>query len=73
MGNHDWDWDGNFPDGVYAVPPDPNTPKVKIRKFVNWCKANGIPLSEAHHLPPEVMEQFLEYPDKDRVKDENSK
>ncbi|GMA64131.1 hypothetical protein NZD89_02110 [Alicyclobacillus fastidiosus] len=60
----------DIPDGVYAVHPDPNDPKVKVRKLVDWCRVNGIPLSEAHRLPRTVMEQFLEYPNKDRAKDE---
>ncbi|QSO48635.1 hypothetical protein [Alicyclobacillus mengziensis] len=70
MGNNDWDWDDNFPDGVFAVPRNPDEPKVKIRKLVDWCKANGIPPSEIHCLPKEVMEQFLVYPNEDRAKDE---
>lgn len=60
----DNDWDDNFPDGVFCVPPDPNEPKLKIRKLVDWCRANGIALSEINRLPQEVMEQFLVYPDK---------
>lgn len=55
------DWDDNFPNGVFAY-RDPNSPRVKVRKLVDWCRANGIPLSEAHRLPQEIMEQFLEYP-----------
>ena len=70
MGVNDWDWDDNFPDGVFAVPRNPNDPKVKVRKLVDWCRANGVPLSEAHLLPPEIMEQFLEYPIKDRAEGE---
>ncbi|WP_067621136.1 hypothetical protein [Alicyclobacillus acidiphilus] len=70
MGGNEWDWDDNFPSGVFAVPPDPNSPKVKVRKLVDWCRANGIPLSEAHRLSATIMEQFLEYPNKDRAKDE---
>lgn len=66
----DDDWDDHFPNGVFAVPPDPKSPKVKVRKLVNWCRANGIPLSEINRLPQEVMEQFLEYPDKDAVEGE---
>ncbi|WP_067625683.1 hypothetical protein [Alicyclobacillus acidiphilus] len=70
MGGNDWNWDDNFPDGVFAVPPNPNDPKVKVRKLVDWCKANGVSLSEAHRLPPEIMEQFLEYPNKDGTQGE---
>ena len=63
----DKDWDDNFPDGVFAfaVPSDPGSRKVELRRLVDRCEANGIPLSEAHRLPPDVMEQFLVYPNED--------
>jgi len=70
MGDNDWDWDDNFPDGVFVVPRNTNEPKVKVRKLVDWRRANGVPLSEAHRLPPEIMEQFLVYPNKDRAEGE---
>ena len=60
----DKDWDDNFPDGVFAVPPDPDSPKVKLRKLVDWCRENEIPLSEIQHRP-ELVEQFLVYPNDD--------
>lgn len=57
--------DDAYPSGVFAVSPDPNQPRVMVRKLVDWCRANGLPLSEVHRLSPEVMQQFLVYPTKD--------
>lgn len=54
----------DIPCGIYAVPPESNAPRVKIRKLFDWCKATGIPLSEIKHRP-ELVEQFLVYPNKD--------
>ena len=63
----------DIPDGIYAVPPDPKSPKVKVRKLVNWCRANGIPLSEIQRLPQSIMEQFLVYTDKDTAEGERER
>ena len=54
----------DIPCGIYAVPPESNAPRVKIRKLFDWCKANGIPLSEIKHRP-ELVEQFLVYRNED--------
>ncbi|SHK57539.1 hypothetical protein [Alicyclobacillus tolerans] len=67
---NDKDWDDHFPDGVYAVSPDPNSPRLMVRKLVDYCKEHGIPLSDIQRLPPEVMKQFLVYPTKDGTQDE---
>lgn len=58
----------DIPEGIYAVPPDPNEPKLKVRKLVNWCREHGIPLSKVHRMPG-LIEQFLVYPAKDGEQD----
>ena len=69
----DKDWDDHFPNGVFAVPRDPNAPRLKVRKLVDWCRANGIPLSEINRLPQEVMGQFLVYPKRNGEQEEKQK
>ncbi|RFU62739.1 hypothetical protein [Bacillus sp. V59.32b] len=51
-------FDDAFPDGVYAFPPDPDAPKVKIRALGEYCKKKGI---EAKDLSEAEMKQFLIY------------
>ncbi|MED1951474.1 hypothetical protein [Brevibacillus centrosporus] len=50
------DCDGDFPDGVYAVPRTPGEPRVKVRKLSEYCRVKGIKPSD---LSKEEMEQFL--------------
>ena len=52
----------------FAIPSDPDSPKVKLRKLVDWCEANGIPLSEIQHRP-ELVKQFVVYPNEDGEQD----
>jgi hypothetical protein len=30
------EFDDAFPDGVFAIPPDPNEPKVKVRALYDY-------------------------------------
>jgi hypothetical protein len=63
-------FDDCFPDGVFAVPPNPNEPRLKIRKLVEYCRSRGIPLSETHRLSAKEMKEFFEYPNNDRAQGE---
>lgn len=56
MNIDDDDWDDDFPDGVYAVPPSPGEPKIKVRKLSDYCKARGIRPSD---LSEEELKQFI--------------
>lgn len=51
-------FDNAFPDGVFAFPPDPEAPKVKIRALDKYCRENGV---KPKDLSKEEMEQFLVY------------
>ena len=51
-------FDGDFPDGIYAIPRPPGEPKVKVRALANYCKEKGV---EPKDLSPEEMERFLVY------------
>ncbi|QSO48363.1 hypothetical protein [Alicyclobacillus mengziensis] len=58
----------DIPCGIYAVPRNPNAPRVKIRRLVDWCEESGIPLSEIHiRVSPEIMKQFLVYPNENEA------
>ncbi|MCM3624324.1 hypothetical protein M4D70_19030 [Brevibacillus borstelensis] len=56
MNIDDDDWDDDFPDGVYAVPPSPGEPKIKVRKLSDYCKARGIKPSD---LIEEELKEFI--------------
>ncbi|MBT2757908.1 hypothetical protein J7E71_18685 [Mesobacillus foraminis] len=47
-----------FPDGVFAFPPDPKAPKVRIRALDKYCREKGI---KPVDLSKEEMERFLVY------------
>ncbi len=51
-------FDNAFPDGVFAFPPDPNAPKVRIRALDKYCREKGI---KPVDLSKEEMERFLVY------------
>ncbi|MFB6367167.1 hypothetical protein ACFCP7_24590 [Paenibacillus elgii] len=46
-----------FPDGVYAVPSSPESPRVKVRALSDYCKRHGKKPSD---LSEEEMECFLD-------------
>jgi hypothetical protein len=48
-------------DGIYAIPRNPNDPKVKVRALWDYCKSKNIYPEE---LSQEEMKQFLVYPKK---------
>lgn len=52
------EFDNAFPDGVFAIPRNPNEPKVKVRALMDYCRERGLQPSQ---LSPEEMGQFLEY------------
>ncbi|TCN21203.1 hypothetical protein [Mesobacillus foraminis] len=51
-------FDNAFPDGVFAFPPSPEAPKVRIRALDKYCREKGI---TPRDLSKEEMEQFLVY------------
>lgn len=52
------EFDNAFPDGVFAFPPNPKEPRVKVRALGEYCKEKGIKPNE---LSKEEMSQFLAY------------
>jgi hypothetical protein len=50
------EFDDAFPDGVFAIPSEPNEPKVKVRALRDYCKSKGITPQD---LTGEEWEQFL--------------
>ncbi|MEK4339115.1 hypothetical protein [Brevibacillus sp. FSL L8-0710] len=56
MKSDDEDFEDDFPDGVYAIPPSPGEPKIKVRKLSDYCKARGIKPSD---LSEEELKPFL--------------
>ncbi|MDG5790147.1 hypothetical protein QA612_22160 [Evansella sp. AB-P1] len=50
-------FDDAFPNGVFAVPKSPDTPKVKVRALYNYCQEKGV---EPKDLTTKEMEMFLE-------------
>lgn len=51
-------FDDIFSDGIYAFPPDPKAPKVKIRALDEYCRKKGV---EPKELSKEEMKKFLVY------------
>ncbi|MFE8698247.1 hypothetical protein ACFYKT_18145 [Cytobacillus sp. FJAT-53684] len=51
-------FDTAFADGIYAVPPNPKEPRVKVRALWDYCKQKGV---EPKDLSREEIEEFLEY------------
>jgi hypothetical protein len=51
------EFEEGFPDGVYVIPRDPKSPRVKVRALHDYCKEKGITPED---LTAEEMEQFLE-------------
>lgn len=50
------DFDDAFPNGVFAFPPNPKEPRVKIRELGEYCKEKDVTPEE---LTEEEMKQFL--------------
>lgn len=50
--------DDDIDDGVYAVPRNPDEPRVKVRKLLDYCKEKGV---KPGSLAPKDMKQFLDY------------
>ncbi|WP_121661862.1 hypothetical protein [Metabacillus litoralis] len=50
------EFDEAFPDGVFAFPPNPKDPKVKLRALGDYCKERGI---TPNKLTEDEIEQFL--------------
>lgn len=49
-------FDDTFPDGVFAIPRNPNDPKVKVRALWDYCKKKGIDIES---ISEEEIKQFL--------------
>ncbi|QSO48447.1 hypothetical protein [Alicyclobacillus mengziensis] len=58
--------DDACPSGVYAVPPDPNQPKIQVRRLYEFCRERGLSPSQ---LSESEMQQFMLYPIKDGEQD----
>ncbi|EJY55890.1 pyruvate phosphate dikinase [Alicyclobacillus hesperidum URH17-3-68] len=58
----------DFPDGIYAVPRDPNQPRVQVRRLYEYCRERGLSPSQ---LSEAEMRQFVVYPDEDGEKKTN--
>ena len=58
--------DNACPSGVYAVPPDPNQPKIQVRRLYEFCRERGLSPSQ---LSESEMQQFMLYPIKDGEQD----
>ncbi|WP_375199570.1 hypothetical protein [Bacillus sp. RS11] len=57
-------FDGDFPDGIYAITRPPGEPKVKVRALADYCKNKSEELGrevKPMDLSPEELEQFLVY------------
>jgi hypothetical protein len=52
------EFDNAFPDGIYAIPPYPKEPRVKVRALWDFCKQKGV---EPKDLSREEIEKYLEY------------
>jgi hypothetical protein len=50
------EFDNAFPDGVFAFPPNPEEPRVKVRALGEYCKEKGVAPGA---LSEEEMKQFL--------------
>ncbi|WP_066159907.1 hypothetical protein [Halalkalibacter krulwichiae] len=51
------EFDDAFEDGVFAFPPSPSEPKVKIKALGEYCKHKGVLPTD---LSKEEMSQFLD-------------
>ncbi|MEK5357888.1 hypothetical protein [Paenibacillus sp. FSL L8-0709] len=51
------EFDDDIDDGVYAVPRDPKSPRVKVRALDQYCKQHK---KEPSQLSAEEMEMFLD-------------
>lgn len=51
------EFEAGFPDGIYAIPRDPQQPNVRVRALHDYCKATGKTPME---LTEEEMERFFE-------------
>lgn len=51
------EFDDAFPDGIFAIPRNPNEPRVRVRALMDYCEKRGV---ESNELSPEEMEQFLD-------------
>lgn len=50
------EFDEHFPDGVFAMPSDPNAPRIKVRALHQYCKEKGVTPKD---LTKEEMNQFI--------------
>ncbi|MED1042502.1 hypothetical protein P4T62_28635 [Bacillus mycoides] len=51
------EFEAGFPDGVYAIPSDPKSPRLKVHELYAYCKEHG---RDPESLTEKEMEQFLE-------------
>ncbi|EPZ44483.1 hypothetical protein [Alicyclobacillus acidoterrestris] len=58
----------DVPDGIYAVPRDPNQPRVQVRRLYEYCVERGLSPSQ---LSEAEMAQFIVCPDRDRERKTN--
>lgn len=52
----------DIPDGIYAVPRDPDQPRIQVRRLHEHCRVHGLSPSQ---LSKAEIAQFLVYPTKD--------
>lgn len=52
------DFEEGFPDGVYAAPSSPKSPRIRVHELFAYCKKYG---KDPESLDKKEMEQFLEY------------
>ncbi|MTH55435.1 hypothetical protein GKZ89_18755 [Bacillus mangrovi] len=52
------DFEAGFPDGDYAIPPNPSDPIINVPKMFKWCKKHG---RDPESLSKKEMKQFFEY------------
>lgn len=50
------EFENAFPDGVFAFPPNPEEPRVKVRALGEYCKEKGV---TPDALAEEELQQFL--------------
>ncbi|MDW0118603.1 hypothetical protein QTL97_16885 [Sporosarcina thermotolerans] len=53
----DENFEGQFPDGVFAIPKDNDEPRIKVRALFNYCEQRGITPDQ---LSCEELEKFME-------------
>lgn len=56
------EFEAGFPDGVYAIPPGPNEPRIKVREMYQYCREKGV---DPEDLTEEELDKFLVYPNGD--------